>query len=196
MTMATLAVFFILERILNVEMFNSIRILGEYNDVIVFLFYIVLFFIGIIPIYFPSIMIGYPKQEKKQLTPVTLIEMDDKVLKYGLDEQDIYKKIKKLEERKLYLDKNFSLTECAKELEMPSHHISHFLKNQYKMTFVAYKNNLRMEYAKTLIAKGYLDNNTIEALGHECGFTSRTSFSTTFKNVVEVSPSQYASSLS
>lgn len=196
MIMAILAVFYIFERIFEIETFYSFSILGENNDVISFLFYIVLFFIGIIPIYFPSIMNGYPRRKSEQVNPIALDETENEILKYGLDEKVIYKKLEKLEEGKLYVDKNFTLTECARELEMPPHHISHFLKNQYQMTFVAYKNNLRMEYAKRLIANRYLEDNTIEALGHKCGFTSRTSFSTTFKKVVKVSPSQYADSLS
>lgn len=121
-------------------------------------------------------------------------EQDDE-LKFGLDEQEVKSKLEGLKNRKLYLNQNFNLTECARELEMPSHHISYFLKKQYELSFASYKNSLRMEHAKQLIEMGYLENNTIEALASECGFTSRTSFSKTFKTFVEVSPSEYAATL-
>ena len=121
------------------------------------------------------------------------LQTDD--LKFGLDQLEVNKKLEALKESKLHLKQNFNLTECARELQMPSHHISYFLKQQYEMSFAAYKNSLRMEHAKKLIEHGYLENNTIEALAHKCGFTSRTSFSKTFKSLVNVSPSEYAGTI-
>jgi AraC-like DNA-binding protein len=78
---------------------------------------------------------------------------------------------------------------------MPSHHISYFLKQHFGLSFTAYKNLLRAEHAKQLIEEGYLENNTIDALAEECGYASRTSFSKTFKSLINISPSQYASTL-
>jgi len=198
MIMAILAILYALEKMFEENLFHSLLVIGKNGGIITFFLYIALFLIGVIPIYFPTILYGYPQKLKPVSTAEVAVkepkEQDDE-LKFGLDEQEVKSKLEGLKNRKLYLNQNFNLTECARELEMPSHHISYFLKKQYELSFASYKNSLRMEHAKQLIEMGYLENNTIEALASECGFTSRTSFSKTFKTFVEVSPSEYAATL-
>jgi len=97
-----------------------------------------------------------------------------------------------LNERKLFLDEDITVTNFAKELEMPTHHLAYFLNQHYGLSFTAYKNKLRMQHAKKLIGKGFLVNNTMDALASECGFASRSSFSKVFKNATDLSPSDYA----
>lgn len=188
--MAVLAIIYALEKMYDENLFHSLIIIGKNGGIITFFLYIALFLIGIIPIYFPSILYGYPQQAK----PVQNIKIEEQPedLKFGLDEQAVKSRLEELKESKSYLNKSFNLTQCARELEMPSHHISYFLKSYYGLSFSSYKNKLRMEHAKKLIEEGYLQNNTIEALAGECGFASRTSFSKAFKNETEISPSQYA----
>lgn len=188
--MAILAILYAFEKMYQENLFHSLLVIGKSGGIITFFLYIALFLIGIIPIYFPSILYGYPQRVKPTSNFTAKEEPED--LKFGLDEQEVNLKLEVLKKSKSYLNQNFNLTECARELKMPSHHISYFLKQQYGLSFASYKNTLRMEHAKSLIRNGYLENNTIEALASECGFTSRTSFSKTFKNYVEVSPSQYA----
>ncbi|MDT0691891.1 AraC family transcriptional regulator [Salegentibacter sp. F188] len=188
--MAILAIIYALEKMFQENLFHSLIIIGKDGGIITFFLYIALFLIGIIPIYFPSILYGYPQQTKPAPTIKTSEQPED--LKFGLDEREVNAKLERLKDSKSYLNQSFSLTECARELEMPSHHISYFLKQQYEMSFAAYKNSLRMDHAKKLIENGYLQNNTIEALAGECGFASRTSFSKAFKSATDVSPSQYA----
>ena len=197
MIMAVLAILYALEKMFEETWFHSLLVIGKNGGIITFFLYIALFLIGIIPIYFPSILYGYPQRVKPSPNSVTeqQEQQQHEFLKFGLDEQEVISKLEGLKESKSYLKQSFSLTECARELDMPSHHISYFLKQQYGLSFAAYKNSLRMEYAKKLIEDGYLQNNTIEALAGECGFASRTSFSKAFKTATDVSPSQYAGAL-
>ncbi|MCC8361089.1 helix-turn-helix transcriptional regulator [Salinimicrobium sediminilitoris] len=188
--MAILAILYAFEKMFQENLFHSLLVIGKGGGIITFFLYIALFLIGIIPIYFPSILYGYPQQVKPSSNPVAKEQTDD--LKFGLDEQEVKLKLEGLKKSKSYLNQSFTLTECAQELGMPSHHISYFLKSYYGLSFSSFKNNLRMDHAKKLIEDGYLQNNTIEALAGECGFASRTSFSKAFKNASDVSPSQYA----
>lgn len=187
--MAVLAITYALEKMFQENWFHSLIIIGEDGGIVTFFLYIALFLIGIIPIYFPSILYGYPQQVKPSSNLVAKEQTDD--LKFGLDEQEVKLKLEGLKKSKSYLNQSFTLTECAQELGMPSHHISYFLKSYYGLSFSSFKNNLRMDHAKKLIEDGYLQNNTIEALAGECGFASRTSFSKAFKSATDVSPSQY-----
>lgn len=166
---------------------------SPYNGgLVTFTLYLLFLIIGIVPVYFPSILHGYPQLLKvsSSVQKDEKIETDD--LKYGLAEQEVETKLAVLNQKKLYLDQNFNLTKCAQEMEMPAHHISYFLKRTYGLSFSSYKNSLRMDYAKSLIDQGFLENNTIEALAGECGFANRTSFSKAFKTTTNQSPSRYA----
>ncbi len=191
--MAILAILYVLEKMIVGMDFHSLILIGQNGGIITLTLYIALFLIGVIPLYFPSILHGYPQPIKA--SPSKKFEENRNELKFGLEEQEMEAKLEELKKSKLYLNQSFTLTECARKLELPSHHISYFLKKQYGFNFAGYKNKLRMEHAKSLIENGFLENNTIEALASECGFASRTSFSKTFKNLVDVSPSQYSHSI-
>ncbi|WP_081209349.1 helix-turn-helix transcriptional regulator [Salegentibacter sediminis] len=193
MVMAGLAIIYALEKMMLVEIFDSLIIIGKNGGIITFLLYIALFLIGIIPIYFPSILYGYPQKPRPDSGFILHEGTED--LKFGLEKEEVLAKLKGLKENNCHLDKNFNLTECAKKVDMPSHHISYFLKQYFGLSFAAYKNILRTEHAKQLIEEGYLENNTIDALAEECGYASRTSFSKTFKSLINISPSEYASTL-
>ncbi|SFG22222.1 transcriptional regulator, AraC family [Salegentibacter agarivorans] len=190
MIMALLAIIYALEKMMLVEIFDSLIIIGKNGGIITLLLYIALFLIGIIPIYFPSILYGYPQRQRPDAN--FILHEETEGLKFGLEKEEVLVKLKRLKENNCHLDKNFNLSECAKKLDMPSHHISYFLKQYYGISFAAYKNTLRTEHARNLIEQGYLENNTIDALAEECGYATRTSFSKAFKNVAEMSPSQYA----
>ncbi|SKB77199.1 Helix-turn-helix domain-containing protein [Salegentibacter holothuriorum] len=187
--MALLTIVYALEKMELLSIFGSLIFISENSGIITFLLYIALFLTGVIPIYFPDILHRYPQQIKSSSTIQPEVQHDN--LKFGLNEQEVLLKLESLKRSKLYLKQNFNLTECANQLQMPSHHITYFLKRQYELSFAAYKNSLRMEHAKKLIEDGYLEQNTIEALASECGFANRTSFSKAFKVQENVSPSQY-----
>lgn len=188
--MAILAILYALEKRLAGVGFDSLIETGENGGMITLTLYTALFVIGVIPLYFPSILHGYPQSVRK--SPPEKLEENKDELKFGLEEEEMEAKLNELKESKLYLNQSFDLTECARQLKLPSHHISYYLKRKYEVNFATYKNNLRMEHAKSLIGNGFLEHNTIEALASECGFANRTSFSKTFKNLERVSPSQYS----
>lgn len=184
------AILYVFEKMTGIRLLYSL-LNKEQGGIVTLILYLSFLFIGIFPIYFPSILHGYPQAKRPQ--HFKRKGQNESELKFGLAEQETTTKLELLKQKKLYLDQSFNLTKCAQEMQMPAHHISYFLKSHYGLTFTAYKNKLRMDYAIRLIEEGFLENSTIEALAGECGFASRTSFSKAFKNATEVSPSQYAS---
>lgn len=192
MLMAVFAIFYAIEKMGLVT--NSYLLPDSGGATVTLILYLAMLSIGIVPIYFPSILYGYPQMNKtSQISGKDAVE--DSTLKFGLEEATMKTKLELLIQKRLYLEQNFNLTVCAQEMEIPAHHLSYFLKKHYDLTFTSYKNNLRMEYAKDLVGKGYLKNNTIEALALECGFAGRTSFSKTFKKATGISPSEYAAEI-
>lgn len=189
MLMAILASTYAIEKIFESNLFQSFVIIGKNGGIVTLFLYIALFLIGIIPIYFPSILQGYPQSEKPSMNSIT------ENLKFGLNKQEVGAKLKSLKENKAYLNQNFNLKACARELDMPSHHISYFLEQQYGLSFEEYKKTLLIEHVKKLIKEGYLENNTIDALAEEWGYDSGTVFSKIFRSYVGVRPGEYAISL-
>ncbi|ALJ05229.1 hypothetical protein APS56_08875 [Pseudalgibacter alginicilyticus] len=164
-------------------------------------FYIVLFLIAIIPISFPSILysnlnITAPNTSiANTVTPPNTSNNSIKEPKYGLNIEDIRSKLDLIIKQDLFSDPNFDLNKCAQELGIPTHQVSHFLKQHMNLSFSSYRNMLRIEKAKRLIKNDYLSLNTIEALALTCGFANRSSFSKVFKKLTDFSPGAYLESL-
>ncbi|SIQ20899.1 helix-turn-helix domain-containing protein [Maribacter ulvicola] len=180
---AIFAIFYAVVNMLAVNIF-------EWGSLLPIILYLVMFSIGVFPIYFPTILRGFPKPVKS--TQEEAIETNNVTdLKYGLEEPEIRSKLEVLNKRKSFLQQDYTVTKCASELHIPSHHLSYFIKQYYGISFTAYKNNLRMEHAKELMDTGFLNENTMEALAWTCGFANRSSFSKVFKIATNHSPSEY-----
>lgn len=162
----------------------------EYGAIIPLTLYIIMFLIGVIPIYFPTILQGYPKERKANSTEIQGGKTET-MDKFGLQEVAVEDKLKKVIDGKLYLNPDFNMTNLARQIDIPPHQLSYFLKQQYGQNFAAFKNELRICHAKQLIREGFLGTNTMDALALECGFANRSSFSKTFKNMTSLSPSEY-----
>ncbi|RTE55332.1 AraC family transcriptional regulator [Arenibacter aquaticus] len=180
---AVFAIFYAFENMLGINIFEG-------GSMVPIILYLIMFSIGVIPIYFPTILRGFPKSVKS-LQKDAIGTGTGTELKYGLEEPEIKRKLEELNKKKGYLNQDFTVTKCASELNIPSHHLSYFIKQYYGQSFTAYKNNLRMEHAKELIETGFLDSNTMESLAWTCGFANRSSFSKVFKSATKYSPSEF-----
>ncbi|MDX1365646.1 MAG: helix-turn-helix transcriptional regulator [Arenibacter latericius] len=188
---ALLAMLYALENMMRSSVLELLFHYKNSKALIPLILYLIIFSIGVIPIYFPSILYGYPRIKKQPVKIEKTINPSSEQ-KFGLEEAKIKSKLENLQQERGYLEKDFNVTKCARELEIPAHHLSYFIKKYYGISFTAYKNKLRMEHAKKLIEIGFLETNTIEALAWECGFASRSSFSKAFKSEMDLSPSEYA----
>lgn len=91
-----------------------------------------------------------------------------------------------------YVSKNFQkkieLDEAAKIANMSKTAFCRFFKSKTKKTFTAFLNEMRINYAKKLLAEGRL---TVSQIAYECGFNSPSYFNKTFKLSTEKSPLQF-----
>ncbi|WP_104736079.1 helix-turn-helix domain-containing protein [Hanstruepera ponticola] len=102
-------------------------------------------------------------------------------------------RIKQVKEQGLYLNPKITLASTAKELHISKHQLSQFLNNNLNKSFSVFINELRIEKAKELLKS--TNQYTIEGIGYECGFNSKSTFHTTFKKVTGQTPSDYQKSL-
>jgi AraC-like DNA-binding protein len=95
--------------------------------------------------------------------------------------------------KKLYLNPNLKSSDVSVALNISTHQFSQLLNDNLKKSFSVYINHYRIEEAKQLIKSN--SKYTLEAIGNESGFNSKSTFYTTFKRIVGVTPSTYKEQL-
>lgn len=84
-----------------------------------------------------------------------------------------------------------SLKSLAFQLDCPQSHVKYLFKYYGNFSFGEYVNVLRINYAITLIRKGYLLTHTIDSLSKNTLFVSGNTFYLNFKKLTGESPSEY-----
>lgn len=94
----------------------------------------------------------------------------------------------------VFKNSDIKLKDLSDEMGISPHRLSQFLNDNMGKSFAQYVNELRTEEAKKLIQKN--DRFTLEAIGQEAGFRSRSTFYATFKKVTGKTPAQFKNTLS
>ena len=98
-----------------------------------------------------------------------------------------------MKEEELYKNANLKSSEVAKKIQLTTHQFSQLLNDNLGKNFSVFINEYRIEAAKSMIK---LDTNlTLEAVGYECGFNSKSTFFTTFKKLTSTTPAYFKKSL-
>ncbi|GAA4273680.1 hypothetical protein GCM10022258_29740 [Aquimarina gracilis] len=95
---------------------------------------------------------------------------------------------------KLYLNPNLNLDFVAKKVDVSTSHLSKIINKNANQSFTDFINQLRVENAKTILLNPEYKNYTIEAIGYESGFNSKSNFYMAFKKETQKTPSAFRSS--
>ncbi|MGL4599024.1 MAG: helix-turn-helix domain-containing protein [Bacteroidia bacterium] len=95
-------------------------------------------------------------------------------------------------EKELFLNPNLTLAETAKALNVSQHKLSQYLNEKLGKSFSQLINEYRIERAKQLLTTP--NNYTVEGLGYDSGFSSKSTFFTTFKKLTGQTPAEYQKS--
>lgn len=93
---------------------------------------------------------------------------------------------------KLYKNPKLKLNELAERINLNKHQLSQLLNDAYPNGFAQYVNSWRVEEAKKLIT--IKEELSMEGIGYESGFNSKSSFYTTFKKFTAQTPAQFKNS--
>jgi AraC-like DNA-binding protein len=96
---------------------------------------------------------------------------------------------KLMKEKQLYKEANVKLLSIAKELQITPHKLSQLLNDNIGKSLATFLNDYRVEEAKVLLKEK--QNLTLETIGFEAGFSSKSNFYATFKKTVGQTPLQY-----
>ena len=159
----------------------------------------------------PEILYGYPMLEKRishykiEKKPINSIwitsdpeisNLQDTILQRSIDEK-IEPYLNDIDGLTLgnypFRDLKYSIKELSKDLKIPTSHLSYIFKYHCKISFVEFKNYVKINDAIALINDGYLDTKTFEALSMKIGFNSYNSFYKSFKKYTNCAPKDYLS---
>ena len=104
----------------------------------------------------------------------------------------IDQKLSVIVEKELFLNPNFSLEEAAKELKLTKHILSQYVNEVLGKSFSSLIKEYRIDKAKKLLETE--TNYTIENLGYDSGFNSKSAFFTAFKKTTGLTPAEYQKS--
>ncbi|CAA9198017.1 helix-turn-helix domain-containing protein [Flavobacterium collinsii] len=94
-----------------------------------------------------------------------------------------------MNEKVLYKNPNLTLQDLSKEINISSHQLSQLLNNNLGKNFTSFVNEFRIKEACEIIALN--DKLTLESIGYDVGFNSKSTFFAAFKKYTGTTPSNY-----
>lgn len=97
-------------------------------------------------------------------------------------------------QKKSYKNPNLKLNDIAKEIQVSSHKLSQFLNDNLGKSFAQFINEFKVEEAKRMLKEKH--QYTLEAIGFDSGFSSKSTFYAAFKKIEGKTPAEYKKQLS
>lgn len=116
-----------------------------------------------------------------------------KKLDEGLATQIISNLQKAMKEKELFRNPNLKISDLAREVGVSVHPLSRVLNEQLQKNFTLFVNEYRVEAACKVLSGE--TNFTIEAVGEELGFNSKSTLFAAFKKIKGLTPSVYTQEL-
>lgn len=162
-------------------------------------------YIGLLAVIFYIFLftVQHLKEKAKSLESQDFIKVDDEEEVESVyvksrvqdDELEVYaQKVNDYLNSKKYLDRNFNLNTLSSDLKIPKHHLSQVFSQYYGKSFLKHVNSLRIMYACEILKNPDFNSN-IDDLVERCGFNSKTSFYRNFKEVAQMTPSEFLNGL-
>ena len=137
-----------------------------------------------------EIFIQYPDRNTEYVT-----EPKANYVGISLKETDINHYTEKLKHymasEKPYLEASLSLPELANKLDIPSHHLSRIINEEFGVNFFDFVNQYRIEEVKARIGNPEFKNLSLLGIAYDCGFNTKSAFNRVFKKMTGFTPSEY-----
>jgi AraC-like DNA-binding protein len=114
-------------------------------------------------------------------------------VKSGLNNEEFENYAQKVNDylsSKKYLDPNLNLNTLSSDLKIPKHYLSQVFSQYYGKSFLKHINSLRILHACDILEDPNFNSN-IDDLVELCGFNSKTSFYRNFKEIAQMTPSEF-----
>ena len=140
---------------------------------------------------FPSVLYGIPRALKGQSK--YLDEMNRQAILQSNEPLEATAKdiLNFLDESKAYLNPKFGIQDLINGLGIPKHHVYYCFNNIIQNKFTILKSELRVNYAKKLLLSTKAKELTMEGIGMESGFASKSNFFAVFKEFTGKTPLEF-----
>lgn len=143
-------------------------------------------------LFFPEVLYGMKNMHSKQVQEENITIPEEELHNYV----ELANQIEQfLRFEKPYLNPSFELSVVAKAVNVTPKQVSFACKHVLKIKFTDLRAQLRVEHAKELLKNGLTGTITIDGIGVDSGFKSRSTFYEAFKAETGMTPSQYLESL-
>lgn len=95
------------------------------------------------------------------------------------------------ESKKIYLEQKLTLKMVAEKLQLPQNYVSGLINSYHQSNFNVFVNTYRVEEVKRRLNDPNEANKTLLAIALDSGFSSKSSFNKTFKEITGKNPSDY-----
>lgn len=155
-----------------------------------YLLYILLCLIPLLILFFPEILYDVKKNKKGKTAtnPVSKENHDDLVEKAT-------RVVNFIKTKENLLNSSLRVSDISQALNLSVQEINYCIQVVLQTKFSSLKNELRVELAKEELANGNLLSHSMEGIWIKAGFTSKTSFFVTFKEVTGMTPLEYVKQL-
>ena len=95
---------------------------------------------------------------------------------------------------KPYLNPELNMHMLSEALDVPKHQLTEVLNSEIGKNFFCFVNEYRVEAVKKKLMNNRR-NYSVEAIGYECGFNSKSTFYTVFRQITGMTPAEFESSI-
>ena len=96
---------------------------------------------------------------------------------------------------KVYRNSNLTLGELSKNIEISQHNLSEVINTKLNKTFYDFVNKYRVEEVQQKIIDGDAEKYNLLSIAFDAGFSSKSSFNSTFKKITGQTPTEFRSSV-
>ncbi|MDP2302215.1 MAG: helix-turn-helix domain-containing protein [Ignavibacteria bacterium] len=99
-----------------------------------------------------------------------------------------------MEDEKPYLNENLTLKELANKLETTPNNLSQIINEKFNKNFYEFINEYRINEVKSLLADPKYSHYSMLGIAFECGFNSKSTFNSVFKQFTGKTPTEFKKS--
>ena len=129
------------------------------------------------------------RKKTNDLSSFSIQKYTDKKLPHEEAQQIIDRLTRVMNEKELFRNPNLKVNDLAKEVNISGHQLSQILNNNIEKNFTLFVNEYRINAACKLLFEN--TNFTIDAVGAEVGFNSKSTFFASFKKIKGMTPSAF-----
>lgn len=155
---------------------------------------VIIYFLGYYGIKQKPILSNDNPISQIETTPTLKPKYATSSLKDVEKEKLIQRLTKSMENEKPYLNENLTLKELANKLETTPNNLSQIINEKFNKNFYEFINEYRINEVKSLLSDPKYSHYSILGIAFECGFNSKSTFNSVFKQLTGKTPTEFKKS--